>query len=248
MSQQVIIAQTVSEENIPVDGVPEPKCLDGAVQEENVPTEVVSEENVPTEVVSEENVPADVVSEENVPENNASADVVPENNASADVVPENNESADVVPENNESADVVSENNVSEENVSDEDTSTDSVSITVSDTNDSITREVDTSTSKKFFISVMLETLMVWLIIFDYSVIFPTKVFINRTKDTILDYTYSRWNAFAEKCAKFEILMGNHPEFALLMLVLTLETLMLSYNVCRTLRCLRNMFRGSVVRA
>ena len=218
MSQQVIIAQTVSEENIPVDGVPEPKCLDGAVQEENVPTEVVSEENVP----------ADVVSEENVPENNASADVVPENN--------------------ESADVVSENNVSEENVSDEDTSTDSVSITVSDTNDSITREVDTSTSKKFFISVMLETLMVWLIIFDYSVIFPTKVFINRTKDTILDYTYSRWNAFAEKCAKFEILMGNHPEFALLMLVLTLETLMLSYNVCRTLRCLRNMFRGSVVRA
>ena len=125
----------------------------------------------------------------------------------------------------------------------------SISINVSDTNDTVKRSVDASEKRasKLLRNIFLETLYVWLIIFDYSVIFPTKVFINRAKDSITGYIITRWTRFAERCAKFDILIHNHPEFLLLIIVLLTETLMLARNLARTVRCAKRMFELSKVR-
>ena len=229
MSQQEIAEVCVEKEsvenipeNIPVDGVPEPDHLPEPINEcaEKESTDV--SENVPVEGERLDESVNDTV-QSTISVDNSEEDSVES--------------------------TISENMCAEKDTVEETATEESpVSVTVSDTNETVFRNVDTETSKKFFLSVMLETLMVWLIIFDYSVIFPTKVFINRTKDTITDYTLNKWNEFAERCAKFEILMENHPEFGFLMLVLTLETLVLARNISRTFRCLRDMFNNSVVRA
>ena len=99
-----------------------------------------------------------------------------------------------------------------------------------------------SAGERLLWAAFKETLFMWLIIFDYSILFPTKLFCNRVKNGIFDTFTEGWTKFANHVAKFQYLVTNRPEFTLVFSVLTLEIMMLIRNCCRSVRCLKDMYQ------
>lgn len=99
-----------------------------------------------------------------------------------------------------------------------------------------------SEGERLLWAVFKETLFMWLIIFDYSILFPTKLFCNRVKNTVYDAVAEGWSRIANHAAKFQYLVTNRPEFTLVFSALMLETVMLIRNCCRTVRCLKDMYQ------
>ena len=95
-------------------------------------------------------------------------------------------------------------------------------------------------------NVMVETLFIWLIMFDYAVLFPTKVFIVRIKNDVFESVHNKWTTFADNCAKMNALMIQHPEFVLVMSVLFIECFALACNIKRTAMWIGNMVKASRV--
>ena len=87
--------------------------------------------------------------------------------------------------------------------------------------------------QKLVRSMLVETLFVWLIMFDYAVIFPAKVRMTRIKNETVGYIHSVWNNFADNVARFQLLLTHCPEFVMVFVVLFGEILFLLFNIRRT---------------
>ena len=113
-----------------------------------------------------------------------------------------------------------------------------------DVSGSDTKQDNSGVLQRLTRSVLIETLLVWLIMFDYSIIFPCKVAVNRFKQEAVEKTRDCWTSFATKVANFQIMLTRCPEFGLVFIVFCIECLFLMLNVKRTAYCLRKMYQTS----
>lgn len=97
--------------------------------------------------------------------------------------------------------------------------------------------------RKLFKTVIMETLFVWLITFDYAVIFPTKVRISRIKNESVEFVRDWWTRFAEQAAKFQLMLAQCPEFSLVFIVMLLECTVLAFNIRRTVCWLHKAYKS-----
>jgi hypothetical protein len=97
--------------------------------------------------------------------------------------------------------------------------------------------------KKLFRTVVMETLFVWLITFDYAVIFPAKVHISRIKNESVEFVRDWWTRFAERAAKFQLMLAQCPEFSLVFIVFLLECIVLALNIRRTVYWLHKTYKS-----